>query len=297
MGDIGLLHFIWRVIILYVLVMVALRVMGKREIGQLSVFDFVVSVMLAELSTLPMEDTKVSLWRSVLSISMLVLLQIIVALIQLKSHRFRHWVDGEPSVLIEHGNIKDREMKKTRYTMHDLLMQLRDKGIANVADVEFAILETSGQLSVFPKAEKRPLTPEDLNRAVIHETIPLPVIVDGAPVQKTLEVLGKTQSWLEQELERRGYGTMQDVFYAAVDQNGQLHIDARDKPQKLQPQQKTQSQTDSPSPSDGASSSDGAAQSESAAQDPLPGQHVQNPNVSKPEVRSGQAQQGPFSKP
>lgn len=253
-GDIGILQFAWRVVFLYLLVMIALRVMGKREIGQLSVFDFVVSVMLAELSTVPMEDTSVSLWRSVISIGLLVVLQVMVAVVQLKSHRFRHWVDGEPSVLIEHGNIKDGEMKKTRYTMHDLLMQLRDKGIANVADVEFAILETSGHLSVFPKAEKRPVTPEDLSQPVTRESIPLPIIVDGVPVAKTLQALGKTESWLVQEIDRRGYTAVHDVFYAAIDDTGQLHVDARDKPKQDQP---------------------------------MAGAHVHNPNVSNPDEKSG----------
>ncbi|WP_274433065.1 DUF421 domain-containing protein [Alicyclobacillus sp. ALC3] len=228
MGHITFWHFILRILVLYLLVMVALRVMGKREIGQLSVFDFVVSVMVAELSTLPMEDTNVTLWRSVVSIAMLVVLQVIVAFGQLKSHRFRHWVDGEPSVLIEHGSIQDAEMKKTRYTMHDLLMQLREKGVANVADVEFAILETSGKLSVFPKAEKRPVTPEDLGRAVRHDSVPLPLIVDGVPVQKTLDILGQPVEWLEGELKRRGYGPTHQVFYAAIDETGQIHLDPRD---------------------------------------------------------------------
>lgn len=209
-------------------VMVALRVMGKREIGELSVFDFVVSVMIAELSTLPMEDTAVPLYRSVLAIAALVILQIVVAFVQLKSHRFRHWVDGEPTVLIEHGNIKDKEMKKIRYTMHDLLTQLRDKGIANVADVEFAILETSGTLSVFPVAEKRPLTPADINQQVKHEVIPLPVVIDGQPVQKTLALIHRDRTWLSQEIQRLGYGDVTKVAFATVDEAGNLHVDKRD---------------------------------------------------------------------
>lgn len=265
-GNISLGQFALRIVILYLLVMVALRVMGKREIGQLSVFDFVVSVMLAELSTLPMEDTRVSLWRSVVSIAMLVVLQVVVAFIQLKSHRFRHWVDGEPSVLIEHGAIRDAEMKKTRYTMHDLLMHLRDKGVANVADVEFAILETSGHLSVFPKAEKRPLTAEDVERVVAHENVPLPLVIDGVPVRKTLKILGRSEQWLEQELRRRGYGTVKNVFYAAVDESGQVHIDKRDAP--------------------GQKSSSRLAYL-SGKSEQQPGAHVSNPNVVNPEQKSG----------
>jgi uncharacterized membrane protein YcaP (DUF421 family) len=227
--DLPLWQLCLRVIVLYLSVMVALRLMGKREIGQLSVFDFVVSVMLAELSTVPMEDTRVPLAQSLFAIGALVLLQILVALVQLKSHWFRHLVEGEPTILIEHGRIKDREMSRARYTMHDLLTQLRQKGVADVADVEFAILETSGELSVFPKAEKQPLTPAAIRQAVEPMVIPLPLIVDGQPVAKTLTEIGRDLTWLEAEVERRGYDCIEDVAYATIDGTGRIHLDARDK--------------------------------------------------------------------
>ncbi|MFD1676914.1 DUF421 domain-containing protein [Alicyclobacillus fodiniaquatilis] len=217
-----------RVLFLYLLVMVALRIMGKREIGQLSVFDFVVSVMIAELSTLPMEDANIPLYQSGIAIGSLVLYQIVVALLQLKSTRFRHLVDGEPSVLVEHGQIKDREMRRHRYSVDDLLTQLREKGMNQLADVEFAILETSGQLSVFPKAEARPLTPRDMNQHVRPEHMPMPLVIDGQPVQKTLEVLGRDTAWLQQTLSQRGYASLQDVFFASIDGQGDIWIDARD---------------------------------------------------------------------
>jgi len=228
-GDVSFWGFGLRVLVLYIVSMIALRVMGKREIGELSVFDFVISVMIAELSTLPMEDTAVPLYRSLLAIAGLVGLQILVAYVQLKSHRFRHWVDGEPSVLIERGEIREQEMKKIRYTIHDLLTQLRDKGFANVADVEFAILETSGTLSVFPKPEKRPLTPSDIDQPVPREIIPLPVIIDGEPIKKTLELIHRDKAWLNQEVQRRGYKDITEVFFATMDDAGTLHLDLKDK--------------------------------------------------------------------
>lgn len=228
MLEIPLWEFCLRVVTLYLTVMIALRVMGKREIGQLSVFDFVVSVMIAELSTMPMEDTSIPFYLAPLAIAILVALQIIVAVVQLKNHRFRHWVDGEPSVLIEHGQIQDKEMKKTRYTLSDLMMQLREKGVGNVADVEFAILETSGQLSVLRKAEKRPLTPEDVGKRVAPETIPMPLIADGELISKTLQILKRDGQWVAEQLRRRGYARIEDVFYATIDQFGTLFIDAVD---------------------------------------------------------------------
>jgi uncharacterized membrane protein YcaP (DUF421 family) len=222
-------EFCLRIVILYIAVAVALRVMGKREIGQLSVFDFVISVMIAELSTVPMEDTNKPMQQALLSIATLVLLQIGVALLQLKSHRIRHFIDGEPTVLIEHGQIQDKEMRKIRYTINDLLMQLREKGYPNVADVEFAILETSGMLSVIPKADKRPLTPSDIGRNVPPEGIDMPLVSDGQVVTKTLDVLQRDEQWLREELKRRGYNRIEDVFYASIDASGTLFIDAVDR--------------------------------------------------------------------
>lgn len=228
LGGIAFGRFVFQIVVLYVLVMVSLRLMGKREIGQLSVFDFVVSVMIAELSTLPMEDVHVPMGRSFVAIGALVILQIVVALISLKSHRFRHWMEGEPSVLVEHGKIKDREMKRTRYSMHDLMMQMREKGVANVGDVELAVLETSGKLSVFPRPEARPLTPGDLGIRAKEDGLPLPLIVDGQPIAKTLKLLHQDEPWLAQEIERLGYGKVSDVFFAAIDQSGQVRVDPRD---------------------------------------------------------------------
>jgi uncharacterized membrane protein YcaP (DUF421 family) len=222
-------EFCLRIVILYIAVAVALRVMGKREIGQLSVFDFVISVMIAELSTVPMEDTNKPMLQAVLSIATLVLLQIGVALVQMKSHRIRHFIDGEPTVLIEHGQIQDKEMRRIRYTINDLLMQLREKGYPNVADVEFAILETSGTLSVIPRADKRPLTPSDIGRNVPPEGIDMPLVSDGQVVTKTLDVLKRDEQWLREELKKRGYERIEDVFYASIDASGTLFIDGMDK--------------------------------------------------------------------
>lgn len=219
-----------RIAVLYVTVMIALRLMGKREIGQLSVFDFVVSMMIAELSTLPMEDTKIPLYVSILSVGILVLLQIAVALLQLKYHRFRHLVEGEPVVLVEHGKIRDAEMKRMRYSVSDLLLQLREKGVATVADVEFAILENSGKLSVLPKADKRPLTAADLMQPVQQETIPLPLVIDGTPVEKSLNNIGRDTDWLTQQLKQRGYPDLDQVFFASIDSLGYMYIDPKDDP-------------------------------------------------------------------
>lgn len=223
-------EFFVRIIVLYLAVMVALRLMGKREIGQLSVFDFVVSMMIAGLSTVPMEDTKVPLYLPLVAIAVLVLFQVLVAVLELKSHRFRHWVEGEPVMLVERGQIRDRALRQTRYSMDDLLSQLREQGLSSVGDVEFAILENSGKLSVIPRADRRPLTADDIQKAVRPGSIPLPVVIDGEMISKSLTAINRDGDWLRNELGKRGYQELKDVFYASVDGDGHWHIDSKDPP-------------------------------------------------------------------
>lgn len=217
-----------RAFILYLMVMCALRLMGKREIGQLSIFDFVVSMMIAELSTLPMEDKQIPIYDAAIAIGTLVILQVVVAILQMKSATFRTVVEGEPLILVKRGQIHDKMMKTARYSMHDLLTQLREKGVSNVADVEFAILETSGKLSVFPKASARALTARDVQVAVDQEQLPTPIVIDGRAVAKTLHTIGRDKDWLVAELGQLGYDCIDDIFYASIDGHGQLWVDKRD---------------------------------------------------------------------
>ncbi len=232
--HIPLWEFCMRIAVLYLAVMLALRVMGKREIGKLSVFDFVVSIMIAELSTVPMEDTHTPLYMALVSIAMLVVLQLAVALTQMKSQRFRKWVEGEPVILVEHGEVRDKQMRRIRYTMDDLLMQLREQGLTHVQDVEFAVLETSGKLSVLPKAERRPLQAADLGHTVVLQDLPLSLIMDGQPVKKTLEKLHQNNDWLKRTLAEQGYADWRDVFYASIDAEGRIHVDPMDSSENIQ---------------------------------------------------------------
>ncbi|GIM47219.1 DUF421 domain-containing protein [Collibacillus ludicampi] len=217
-----------RTILVYLYVLIAMRLMGKREIGKLSIFDLVVSIMIAEVSAVALEDPSAPLSRGMLIIAALVSLQILVSYITLKSQRLRNLVEGQPTVLIANGKINDAEMRRTRYSMSDLMTQLREKNIANVADVEFAILETSGKLSVFPKAQKRPLTAGDLNLTVPRTGLPLPLIIDGQPIDKNIEKIGKTRYWLKYELKKFGYEDFKEIFYCCVDNQGQLYVDQKE---------------------------------------------------------------------
>src|SRR5690625_1290972 len=143
-----------RTVVVYFYLLMTLRLMGKREIGELSVLDFVVAIMFAEFAVISIEDLSKPLSVTFIPIFVLLIIQVLLAFLSLKFPRFREFIDGKPSFLIKHGKINEKEMKKQRYNSDDLLMQIRDKNIKDVADVEFAILEPTGELSVFPKKEK-----------------------------------------------------------------------------------------------------------------------------------------------
>ncbi len=212
----------------YFFVLISLRIMGKREIGKLSIFDLVVSIMIAEVSAVNLQDLKLPLWHGALIVSVLVLLQILVAYASMRSPRIRTLFEGRPSVLVANGRINDREMRKTRYNIDDLLLQLREKDIGTVADVEFAILETSGKLSVFPKAHKRALTPEDIGLAPKKTAMTTSLIVDGRIDDDKLRAIGKTAQWLYNQLEAAGFSSERAVFYAGWD-GERLFVDRVDR--------------------------------------------------------------------
>jgi uncharacterized membrane protein YcaP (DUF421 family) len=217
-----------RIIVFYFAVMVSMRLMGKREIGKLSIFDLIVSIMIAEVSANSLISVDDDMAEGLTIIGMLVVLQIIMSYITLKSITVRSLFEGQPTLIIANGKIRDGEMRRTRYSLSDLMTQLREKDIASIADVEFAILETTGKLSVFPKAERRAVTPEDLGISVPRTCLPLPVIVDGLVMDGNLENIGKTRKWLNDELKKYGVSKFGQVFYCEIDNRGDIHFDLRD---------------------------------------------------------------------
>lgn len=215
---------IFRTIAIYFTLIVFMRLMGKREIGQLSAIDFVVAIVIAELAAIPLGDLKIPLIHGILPIAILALAQIGLSLLCLKSNKFRRIIYGKPNVLIANGKIQENEMRKARYNIDDLLTQLRERNVFNVADVEFAVLETSGQLTVSLKAQKRPLSAEDLAIKTNYEGLPLTLIDDGEINYEGLKEAKLDLNWLERELKKRNIHSVEDVFYASMDSSGQIYI-------------------------------------------------------------------------
>lgn len=232
---------LFRTILMYALVFTVMRIMGKREIGELSIFDLVISIMIAEIAVFALEDIERPLYDGILPILMLLLIQIGIAYSSMKSRRLRLLFDGKPSVIVQNGEINQEEMRKQRYNIDDLLMQLRSQNVASVSDVEFAVLETSGQLSVFTKEQvkqgsstvksgkKREGDISSLISKIKFEALPLPLIVDGKVDDDNLARVGKTRFWLKNQIQNKGYLEFKDVFFCSIDHNGRLYINAKDK--------------------------------------------------------------------
>lgn len=174
-----------RTAIFYFVTMVAMRVMGKRQIGQLEPTELVVTIMISELATMPIQDLDSPLINTVISISSLVAFEILISVISLKSQAMRHSISGKYSVLIDEGKINVEEMKKVQLTVDELMEELRQNGVLNPHDVRYCVLETSGKMSVFTKEKAK------------KNTFPLILISDGKPVKNNLKSLGITRKELE----------------------------------------------------------------------------------------------------
>ncbi len=190
---------LFRTVFFYFFVMLMFRLMGKREVGQLGVVDLIVSILIAELVAISIENTKDTIFITVIPISILVILEIIIARISLKSKKIRTFFSGKPSIIIDKGKVAYNEMVRQRYTMDDLLFELRQKGIKSIESVEFALLEPNGKLSIFEKK-------------LFDKNIPLPLIVDGEVQISTLNGINKTKAWLYNILSKNDL-SINDIFY------------------------------------------------------------------------------------
>ncbi len=189
-----------RTIILYVLVLFVIRFMGKREIGQMQPFELVIAIMIADLASTPMGDIGTPLLYGIIPILSLLMLHIIISILNLKSIKIREIICGKPKILIYRGKIDEKAMVDENFTINELQERLRVNNISNIGDVEFAILETSGQISVVLKPEKRALCPKDFNIDVAYEGIAYDLVIDGKVMLENLEKLNKDYSWLEREV-------------------------------------------------------------------------------------------------
>ena len=192
----------FRSILIYIFVLIVMRLMGKREIGQLQPFELVIAIMIADLASIPMSDPGIPISNGVISILGLLIMHLIISILNMKSTKIREVLCGKPTILMYRGKIDEKSLKKERFTINELQERLRGSGVINLGDVEYAILETNGQVTVIQKPEKRNTIPEDFNIVPDYEGIPYDLVVDGKIMDKNLQAIGKDKKWLIKEVEK-----------------------------------------------------------------------------------------------
>ncbi|MDR0897002.1 MAG: DUF421 domain-containing protein [Oscillospiraceae bacterium] len=222
-----------RVVILFGVAVVMMRVMGKRQIGQLQPFELVIAVMIADLAAMPMGDVGEPLMNGIVSMLALMLLHSALAIASIKSVRLRAMISGKPSIIIRDGVLNESELKRNCYDLNDLLEELRASGILNLTEAGTAILETSGKMNVFPKSQNRPLTPADVRLETSYEGIPLTLVMDGEILSDNLRVGGLEEKWLLHTLEKFGFKDPAEVFLASVDTQGMLFAQGKGEKPRL----------------------------------------------------------------
>lgn len=191
-----------RSIVLYVIILIVMRLMGKREIGQLQPFELAIAIMIADLASIPMTDTGIPIQNGIIPILGLLFMHLIISMVNMKSLHAREIICGKPTMLIYRGKIKEEILKRERITINELEERLRSANIISLGDVEYAILETSGQLTVIPKPNKRNTTPEDFNIEPEYEGIPYDLVIDGVIMNDNLKEIGRDQAWLKKEVRK-----------------------------------------------------------------------------------------------
>lgn len=210
-----------RAVVLYIIVLIVMRLMGKREIGQLQPFELAISIMIADLASIPMTETGVPITKGIIPILGLLVMHLLISVLNIKSVRAREIVCGKPRILIYRGKIDEKALIKERFTINELEERLRINNVSSIGDVEYAILETSGNITVIQKPNKRTTIPEDFNIMPDYEGIPYDLVVDGKVMEENLRKIGKNYIWLKKQVEKFGYKP-EEALIVTFDGKGQI---------------------------------------------------------------------------
>ena len=214
--------------ILYLVIIAGVRLMGKRQVGELEPSELVLSLIIADLASVPMQDYGIPLLTGVAPILTLLALTMVLSVGTMKSRRLRALLCGRPSMVIRNGKLDVGEMRRNRLTVDELLEELRCKGYADPAAIRYAILETNGQLSVLPYAAQKPPTAQQMALFVAETDPPRVLVSDGEILEGNLRALGRDRKWLDQRLEERGCSGLEAVFLLLVDQTGSIYLARKD---------------------------------------------------------------------
>lgn len=211
-------------ILIYVLALILSKLMGIKIISQMNFFDFIMGVSVGSMIVKIIIDKDHVVFSGIIALIIFTMLTIATSYLNLKSYTTRKIINAKTLILIENGRIINKNMKKLRISINELMMKLREKDVFNLEDVQFAIMESNGQLSVLIKANKKPITPYDMNLKVKSFSLINDIIIDGKIIDKNLEIAGIDKNWLHSELKRKSINNIEDIFYAGIDQNKNLII-------------------------------------------------------------------------
>lgn len=218
-----------RTVFLYIILIVTIRIMGKKQVGELEPAELVIVFLLSELASIPMQDMNLPLMSSIVPIATLISLEIIVSVLTLKSRTVRRWLQGKPSILIEKGKLVESEMKRHCYNIDEILEQIRNEGYSDIRDVEYAVLENNGKISVIPSAKGKALTASDMGIETQPGTMPYLVIADGKICQNGLKLTGTSENELMKKLKSNNIKKPEDLIFAVIDSSGDFYYQRREK--------------------------------------------------------------------
>ena len=217
-----------RTLIIYFSLLLVLRLLGKRQLGEMELSEFVVAALIADLAAHPLQDMGIPLLNGLIPILVLFCCEVLIAGLSLKSIRLRSLVFGKPSLLIVHGKILQKEMYKNRFTLDELLQELRAQGITDLNTVDYGVLETNGRLSLILSPAERAVTPGQMGLICQAEGYPSIVISDGRVLEANLRHLGLDRAWLEKQLRARGVSSPRQVFLMTADESGTVYYAAKE---------------------------------------------------------------------
>lgn len=219
-----------RTIILYLLIIVGIRLLGKRQVGELEPTELVLALIIADLASVPMQDNGIPLLSGIIPILVLLALSLIMSVLMVRSIKFRALLCGRPSILIERGVLRESELRRNRLALDELTEELRMKGYTDLTTIQYAILETNGQLSVIPKASERPVTAAQMKLLPPESGLPAVLISDGHVLSHNLRDRGYEENWLNKQLLSYGVKRPDQVFLLTVDELGQTYFVAKERP-------------------------------------------------------------------
>jgi len=199
-------------------------IMGRKQLSQITFFDYVVGITIGSIAAVIVIDRSINVIDGAIALLLWSVMPVVVGFLAMKSTRFRVLVDGEPKIVIQHGVILNKNMLKEKYNMGDLLMQLRDKGVFDISEIDFAVLEANGDLSILKKPQFRGVTHGDIGYASDENGIMTELITDGKIIDEHLSFLGKDREWLRNQLLDRGFGGEESVVFAALSADGRLYV-------------------------------------------------------------------------